>query len=95
MCCNEATTWHHDDSRRQPETQKKNFSGGNFKFISNCTGAGDGTKELFNISPVETSIKFDLPTQSSLSDSIQSSPQFSTNVNNVSFGTLQIFYKSE
>ncbi|EFX71208.1 hypothetical protein DAPPUDRAFT_309181 [Daphnia pulex] len=51
---------------------------------STSTGADDGRKDLFNISPVETSIKFDLPTRTSLSDVVQFPPQFSTNINNLS-----------
>ena len=73
--------------------KKKNLRGGNFTFISDRTGADDGTKDIFNISPVETSIKFDLPTQSSLFDSVQSSPQFTSNINNFSLGNLQMFVK--
>ena len=78
-----------DDST---EKKKKKLQWREFQFISKRTGAGDGRKDLFNVSPVETSIKFDLPTQTSLSDAVQFSTQFSTNINNLSVGNLQIFY---
>ncbi|KZS15264.1 Uncharacterized protein APZ42_019334 [Daphnia magna] len=42
------------------------------------TGVGDGTTDLFNTSPVETSIKFDLPTQATLSDTSLFSSQPNT-----------------
>ncbi|XP_057365392.1 uncharacterized protein LOC130686113 [Daphnia carinata] len=48
------------------------------------TGVGDGTKDLFNISPVETSIKFDLPTQATLRDASLFSSQPNTDVNSIS-----------
>ncbi|KAI9555664.1 hypothetical protein GHT06_018179 [Daphnia sinensis] len=51
---------------------------------STSTGVGGGTKDLFNTSPVETSIKFDLPTQATLSDTSLYSPPPNTDVNNIS-----------
>lgn len=96
MCLNRFLTKRRLDMTTRDESKqrkKKKLRGGNFTFISDRTGADDGTKDIFNISPVETSIKFDLPTQSSLSDSVQSSPQFTSNINNFSLGNLQIFVK--
>lgn len=72
--------------------QKKN-QWRKFQFISKRTGADNGRKDLFDISPVETSIKFDLPTRTSLSDVVQFPSQFSTNINNLSVGNLQIIFQ--
>lgn len=75
----------HDAGRlkRLPQAGKENYFKWNSIVYPILAGVADGTKDIYNLSPIETSIKFDLPTQGTLPDTSLFSPQQNIDVNSL------------